>query len=195
MKKKILVNTYGLAHLLLPYLIKSDRPMTSENIALNTLKSKLKGIVGHSLDFIRTIHASDDTGAYEKVVNAIFNEDTFNTKGHNTNLESLKVDGRDTSCILFTDLQTESRDHVVEIATEVFRRHCAKHLEIIPMRMLGECPQPNSRERNAVKLLTHGGDMVELCHELRLPFVKWIVATRVPHQLIGPYQNLKNCIP
>ncbi|KAM3398327.1 eIF-2-alpha kinase GCN2 isoform X1 [Capsicum galapagoense] len=151
----------------------SDRPSAVE-LLQNAFPPRMEYEMLDNI--LRTIHASDDTGAYEKVVNAIFNEDTF--KGHNTNLESLKVDGRDTSCILFTDLQTESRDHVVEIATEVFRRHCAKHLEIIPVRMLGECPQPNSRERNAVKLLTHGGDMVELCHELRLPFVKWIVATR-----------------
>ncbi|XP_075085700.1 eIF-2-alpha kinase GCN2 isoform X2 [Nicotiana tabacum] len=129
-------------------------------------------------NILRTVHISDDTGVYDKIVNAIFNEDTLNTKGHNTNLESSKVIGRDTSCILFTDLQTERRDNVVEISTEVFRRHCAKHLGIIPMRMLGECPQANSRERSAVKLLTHGGDVVELCHELRLPFVKWIIANR-----------------
>ncbi|KAM3303594.1 eIF-2-alpha kinase GCN2 isoform X1 [Capsicum chacoense] len=153
----------------------SDRPSAVE-LLQNAFPPRMEYEMLDNI--LRTIHASDDTVAYEKVVNAIFNEDTFNTKGHNTNLESLKVDGRDTSCILFTDLQTESRDHVVEIATEVFRRHCAKHLEIIPVRMLGECPQPNSRERNAVKILTHGGDMVELCHELRLPFVKWIVATR-----------------
>lgn len=126
-------------------------------------------------NILRTIHTSDDTGVYDKIVNAIFSEDTLNTKGHNTNLENLKLAGRDTSCILFTDLQTESRDRVIEVATEVFRRHCAKHLEIIPVRMLGECSWPN---RNVVKLLTHGGDMVELCHELRLPLVKWIIANR-----------------
>ncbi|XP_060216255.1 eIF-2-alpha kinase GCN2 isoform X2 [Lycium barbarum] len=153
----------------------SDRPSAVE-LLQNAFPPRMEYEMLDNI--LRTIHASDDTGIYDKIVNAIFNEDTLNTKGHNTNLESSKVAGRDTSCILFTDLQTESRDHVVEIATEIFRRHCAKHLEIIPVRMLGECPHPNSRERNAVKLLTHGGDMVELCHELRLPLVKWIIANR-----------------
>ncbi|KAL3324499.1 hypothetical protein AABB24_038571 [Solanum stoloniferum] len=153
----------------------SDRPSADE-LLQNAFPPRMEYEMLDNI--LRTIHASDDTGVYDKIVNAVFNEDTLNTKGHNTNLESSKVAGRDTSCILFTDLQTESRDHVIEIATEVFRRHCAKHLEIIPVRMLGECPLPNSRERNSVKLLTHGGDMVELCHELRLPLVKWIVANR-----------------
>ncbi|XP_055836159.1 eIF-2-alpha kinase GCN2 isoform X3 [Solanum dulcamara] len=153
----------------------SDRPSAVE-LLQNAFPPRMEYEMLDNI--LRTIHASDDTGVYDKIVNAIFNEDTLNSKGHNTNLESSKVAGRDNPCILFTDLQTESRDHIVEIAKEVFRRHCAKHLEIIPVRMLDECPLPNSRERNAVKLLTHGGDMVELCHELRLPLVKWIVANR-----------------
>jgi hypothetical protein len=33
--------------------------------------------------------------------------------------------------------------------------------------------------RNTVKLLTHGGDMIELCHELRLPFVSWVISHQV----------------
>ena len=33
--------------------------------------------------------------------------------------------------------------------------------------------------RNTVKLLSQGGDMVELSRELRLPFVKWAVANQV----------------
>lgn len=40
------------------------------------------------------------------------------------------------------------------------------------MRLLGDSLQFN---RNTVKLLTSGGDMVELCHELRLPFINWVV--------------------
>lgn len=33
--------------------------------------------------------------------------------------------------------------------------------------------------RNTVKLLTHGGDMLELLHELRLPFVNWVISNQV----------------
>ncbi|MCD7468236.1 hypothetical protein HAX54_006237 [Datura stramonium] len=168
----------------------SDRPSAVE-LLQNAFPPRMEYEMLDNI--LRTIHYSDDTGVYDKIVNAIFNEDTLDTKGHNTNLESLKVDGRDTSCILFTDLQTDSRDHVVEIATEVFKRHCAKHLEIIPVRMLGECPQTNSRERNAVKLLTHGGDMVELCHELRLPLVKWIIANRATMDIILQYFHPESC--
>ncbi|XP_015058297.1 eIF-2-alpha kinase GCN2 isoform X3 [Solanum pennellii] len=153
----------------------SDRPSADE-LLQNAFPPRMEYEMLDNI--LRTIHTSDDTGVYDKIVNAVFSEHTLNTKGHNTNLESSKVARRDTSSILLTDIQTESRDHVIEIATAVFRRHCAKRLEIIPVRMLGECPVPNSRERNSVKLLTHGGDMVELCHELRLPLVKWIIANR-----------------
>lgn len=30
-----------------------------------------------------------------------------------------------------------------------------------------------------MKLLSQGGDMIELSHELRLPFVKWATANQV----------------
>ncbi|KAL0382837.1 UNVERIFIED_CONTAM: eIF-2-alpha kinase GCN2 [Sesamum calycinum] len=122
---------------------------------------------------LRTIHSSEDTSIYEKIVSAIFDEDTLSTKDNHENVGRLKSNRDDASSIIFTDLDTANRDLVVDIAVEVCRQHCAKHLEIIPMRMLGDCPQVN---RNTVKLLTHGGDMVEFCHELRFPFVKWIIA-------------------
>ncbi|CAK9172609.1 unnamed protein product [Ilex paraguariensis] len=73
-------------------------------------------------------------------------------------------------------MDTETRDQVVEVSTEVFRHHCAKHLEIVPMQLFGDRLPLN---RNMVKLLTHGGDMIELCHELRLPFVKWVITNQV----------------
>nr|GMC96802.1 eIF-2-alpha kinase GCN2 isoform X1 [Ipomoea batatas] len=126
-------------------------------------------------DMLRTIHTSDDTVIYDKIVSAVFNEEILNTKDHTENGGRLKISGNDISSILFSDLETDNRDHVVEVAKEVFRRHCAKHLEIIHMRMLGDCLQSN---RNTVKLLTRGGDMIELCHELRLPFVKWVIANQ-----------------
>ncbi|CAH9082427.1 unnamed protein product [Cuscuta epithymum] len=127
-------------------------------------------------DMLRAIHTSDDTFVYDKIVSAVFNAERPNTKGHAEIDGRLIMSGNDTSSILFSDFETDNRDNVVEVAKEVFRRHCAKHLETIYMRMLGDdCLQS---DRNAVKLLTHGGDMIELCQELRFPFVKWVIANQ-----------------
>ena len=49
------------------------------------------------------------------------------------------------------------------------------HLEIIPMRLLGDSPQLN---RSVAKLLIRGGDKIELGHKLQLPFVNWVVANQ-----------------
>ncbi|KAL0340551.1 UNVERIFIED_CONTAM: eIF-2-alpha kinase GCN2, partial [Sesamum radiatum] len=148
----------------------SDRPSATE-----LLKSAFPPQMEYELldNMLRTIHSSEDTSIYEKIVSAIFDEDTLSTKDNHENVGRLESSRDDASSIIFTDLDTANRDLVVDIAVEVCRQHCAKHLEIIPMRMLGDCPQVN---RNTVKLLTHGGDMVEFCHELRFPFVKWIIA-------------------
>ncbi|KAE9452853.1 hypothetical protein C3L33_15257, partial [Rhododendron williamsianum] len=94
---------------------------------------------------------------------------------HNEHGGRLGSTGSIASSIQYTDSDTEVRDQVAEVAKEVFRQHCAKHVEILPVRLLGDCPAIN---RNAVKLLTRGGDMVELCHELRLPFVNWVIANQ-----------------
>ncbi|KHN25293.1 Putative serine/threonine-protein kinase GCN2 [Glycine soja] len=108
---------------------------------------------------------SEDTSIYDKVLNAIFDEEMLSTKHIRQNSSSIQ----------YTDFETEVRDYVVDANREIFRQHCAKHLEIPTMRLLDDCPQFN---RNAVKLLTHGGDMLELCHELRLPFVNWIISNQ-----------------
>lgn len=126
-------------------------------------------------NILRTMHTSEDTSIRDKVVNAIFDEEIIGTKGHHEHVGRQKVVKSDTSSIQYTDLDTEIRDQVGEVTTEVFKQHCAKHLEILPMRLLGDSPQFN---RNTVKLLTSGGDMIELCQELRLPFVNWIVANQ-----------------
>ncbi|XP_052207319.1 eIF-2-alpha kinase GCN2 isoform X3 [Diospyros lotus] len=126
-------------------------------------------------NILQTMHTSEDTGVYDKVVNAIFNEEILSTKDHDENVRRLVLARNDTSSIQYTDFDTEIRDQVAAVAVEVFRQHCAKHLEIIPMRLLGDSPQLN---RSAVKLLSHGGDKIELCHELRLPFVNWVVANQ-----------------
>ena len=179
---------------------------------------KLRIFISSNADILRTIHTSEDTGVYDKIVNAIFDEELLSTKEHES-VERLKLLGGDISSVLFSDVDTSNRDHVLEVAAGVFRQHCAKHLEVIPMHMLADSRQLNrfplvqslylilllfpklshfacsaaflsffffvdnlvilDLERNTVKLLTNGGDMVELCHELRLPFANWIIANQV----------------
>lgn len=145
--------------------IPSDRPSTTQlqHAFPPRMESELLD------NILRTMHNSEDTSIYDKVVDAIFNEETLSTKNH---LEIPKLGGNATSSIQHTDLDTEIRDLVSEVSGAVFRLHCARRLEIIPMRLLGDSLQFN---RNTVKLLTSGGDMVELCHELRLPFINWVV--------------------
>ncbi|KAI8010263.1 eIF-2-alpha kinase GCN2 [Camellia lanceoleosa] len=151
----------------------SDRPSATE-----LLQHSFPPRMEYELldNILRTMHTSEDTSVYDKVVNAIFDEEMLSTKGHLEDVGGLGLARNDTSSILYTDLDTEVRDQVAEIAMEVFRQHCAKHLEILPMRLLGNCQQLN---RRAVKLLTHGGDKIELCHELRLPFVNWVIANQI----------------
>lgn len=124
-------------------------------------------------NILRTIHTSEDTGVYDKIVSSIFDDDMLRTKDHPSSAGRSKLVGDDTTSAQLTDVNTRNRDLLLEFATGVFRQHCAKHLEIIPVRMSGDYPHAN---RNAVKLLTQGGDMIELCHELRVPFVKWVTA-------------------
>ncbi|KAI5664083.1 hypothetical protein M9H77_23406 [Catharanthus roseus] len=147
----------------------SDRPSATE-----LLKHAFPPRMEYELldNILRTIHTSEDTSVYDKIVNSIFDEELLRTKDfHNSG--RLKLVGDDAASLLLAEVDTRNRDLVSEVAAGVFRQHCAKHLEITPMRMrmLGDYPQVN---RNIVKLLTQGGDMVELCHELRLPFVKWV---------------------
>lgn len=126
-------------------------------------------------NMLRTMQTSEDRSVYDKVVNAIFDEEMLRMKNQHQRAGRLRIVRDDTSCIQLEDLDTELRDCVIEIVREVFKQHCAKHLEIIPVRLLDDSPQFN---RNTVKLLTHGGDLLELCHELRLPFVRWLIANQ-----------------
>lgn len=126
-------------------------------------------------NMLRTMQTSEDRSVYDKVVNAIFDEEILRMKNQHQRAGRLRIVRDDTSCIQLEDLDTELRDCVIEIVREVFKQHCAKHLEIIPVRLLDDSPQFN---RNTVKLLTHGGDLLELCHELRLPFVRWLIANQ-----------------
>ncbi|GMJ08489.1 GENERAL CONTROL NON-DEPRESSIBLE 2, ARABIDOPSIS THALIANA GENERAL CONTROL NON-DEPRESSIBLE 2 [Hibiscus trionum] len=149
----------------------SDRP-TAMELLQNVFPPQMEYELLDNI--LRTMQTSEDTSVYDKVLNAIFDEEMLATKNHHQNAGRMGMVHHDTS-IQFADLDTELRDYVAEVSMEVFKQHCAKHLEIVPMRLLDDCPQFS---RNTVKLLTHGGDMLELCHELRLPFVNWIVANQ-----------------
>lgn len=95
-------------------------------------------------DILRTIHTSEDTSVYDKIVNSIFDEELLRTKDfHNSG--RLKLVGDDAASLLLAEVDTRNRDLVSEVAAGVFRQHCAKHLEITPMRMrmLGDYPQVN----------------------------------------------------
>ncbi|KAG5242120.1 serine/threonine-protein kinase [Salix suchowensis] len=126
-------------------------------------------------NMLRTMQTSEDRSVYDKVVNAIFDEEMLRMKNQHQRAGRVRIARDDTSSIQFEELATELRDCVIEIVREVFKQHCAKHLEIIPVRLLDDSPQFS---RNTVKLLTHGGDLLELCHELRLPFVRWLIANQ-----------------
>lgn len=89
------------------------------------------------------MQTSEDSSIYNKVVNAIFDEEMLSIKDQHHPVGRLRLLGVDTSAIQYADLHTEIRDYVAEITKEVFRKHCAKHLEIIPMCMLDDCPSFN----------------------------------------------------
>ncbi|CAL8993989.1 unnamed protein product [Prunus brigantina] len=149
----------------------SDRPSATE-LLKHAFPPRMESELLDNI--LRTMQTSEDRSVYDKVLNAIFDEEMLSMKDqqhHDGRLGSVS----DISAIQYADLHTEARDYVVDITREVFRQHCAKHLEVITMRLLDDCQQFN---RNTVKLLTHGGDMLELCHELRLPFVSWVVSSQ-----------------
>ena len=74
---------------------------------------------------------------------AIFDEEMISTKDQHEHVGKLGLARNDTSSVQYTDFDTEVRDQVLEVAMEVFRQHCAKHLEIIPVRLQGDFPQLN----------------------------------------------------
>ncbi|XP_065866338.1 eIF-2-alpha kinase GCN2 isoform X2 [Euphorbia lathyris] len=149
----------------------SDRPS-----AIDLLKHVIPPRMESELldNILKTMQTSEDRSVYDKVVNSFFDEEMLSMKMQHHTLR-LGMGGDDTSCIQYADLDTEIRDYVIEATREVFKQHCAKHLETVPMRLLDDSPQFS---RSTVKLLTHGGELLELCPELRLPFVSWLIANQ-----------------
>ncbi|KAJ6677659.1 HISTIDYL-TRNA SYNTHETASE [Salix viminalis] len=150
----------------------SDRP-SAKDLLKHAFPPRMESELLDNM--LRTMQTSEDRSVYDKVVNAIFDEEMLCMKNQHQRAGRVRIARDDTSSIQFEELATELRDCVIEIVREVFKQHCAKHLEIIPVRLLDDSPQFS---RNTVKLLTHGGDLLELCHELRLPFVRWLIANQ-----------------
>ncbi|OAY65734.1 putative serine/threonine-protein kinase GCN2 [Ananas comosus] len=163
----------GQANLLrrLTFLGPSDRPS-----AIQLLQHELPPRMEDEWlnDVLRTIQAAEDTYVYDRVVSTIFNEERLIMKSSRQHDSSAKMMMNE-SFTQSTELDTEIRDTVVEISKEVFKRHCAKRLEISPLNILdGSYPF----NRKSVKLLTQGGNILELRHELRTPFVTWIATNQ-----------------
>lgn len=123
-------------------------------------------------DILRTIQSADDTYVYDRVVCTIFDMNRLIMKDHLDLGASTKMTRDESSFIQYSEIDTELRDNATDVVKEVFRQHGAKRLEISPMRVLDGYHPIN---RRSVKVLTSGGDMLELCHELRSPFVNWVV--------------------
>lgn len=84
---------------------------------------------------------SEDRTVYDKVVSSIFDEEMLSMKSQHQLSGRLGMGGGDTSSVQYADLDTELRDYIVEATREVFKQHSAKHLEIVSMRLLDDCPQ------------------------------------------------------
>lgn len=148
----------------------SDRPSATE-LLQNAFPPRMEYQL---LDkFLRTMQTSEDTTVYDRVVSSIFDEEMISLRINHQNAG--KLVGNDTST-QYSHIDTSLHDHVTNVTQEVLKQHCAKHLEILPMHLLDDYPELN---RKTLKLLTHGGDMIELCHELRSSFVKWMVANQI----------------
>ncbi|KAG0460265.1 hypothetical protein HPP92_023393 [Vanilla planifolia] len=133
-------------------------------------------------DILRALQSSDDSYVYDRVVSSIFDMKRLVTMTHHLENSSSKMIRDEPSFLQYTEVDTELQDNVIEVTKDVFRQHGAKRLEVVPMRIL--CGhQPINRK--TVKLLTVGGDMLELCHELRTPFVNWVVVNQGDFDIIG----------
>ncbi|KAL6650949.1 hypothetical protein ACP70R_009874 [Stipagrostis hirtigluma subsp. patula] len=143
----------------------SDRPSAVE-VLQNELPPRMEDEWLN--DVLRMIQTPEDTYVYDRVISTIFNEDRLIAKMQCQHESSKKPIGNiDNSELL---------DTIIEVAKEVFKRHCAKRFQISPLHTL----EGNFTENRGktVKILTQGGEMLELCYELRTPFVMSIAANQ-----------------
>ncbi|KAJ4955074.1 hypothetical protein NE237_011857 [Protea cynaroides] len=147
----------------------SDRPSATELLEKELPPLPPQGENEWLDDVLLRMQTSEDRSVYHKVVNSIF-------MTRQQNIGSAELIRDMSSFIQYTEIETEFRDYVVEVAKEVFKQHGAKRMELTPMRVLDDDQQFH---RDGVKLVSHEGDMLELCHELRLPFVNWVIKNQI----------------
>ncbi|GJN27194.1 hypothetical protein PR202_gb15192 [Eleusine coracana subsp. coracana] len=114
------------------------------------------------------IQTPEDTYVYDRVISTIFNEDRLIAKSQCQHESSKKPT---------TNIDnSELLDTIIEVAKEVFKRHCAKRFQVSPLHTLDDSFTDNRGK--TVKILTQRGEMLELCYELRTPFVMSIAANQ-----------------
>ncbi|XP_068665323.1 eIF-2-alpha kinase GCN2 isoform X2 [Aristolochia californica] len=150
----------------------SDR-LSAKELLQNTLPPRMEDEWLN--DILRTIQTAEDTYVYDRVVSAIFDERRLTMKSNRQHSGRGKMN-KEQFFMQYTEFDTLLRDNMVEVAKDMFRRHGAKRMEIAPMHLLDENQQ---LDRRSVKLLTSGGNMLELCHELRLSFTDWVVRNQI----------------
>ncbi|KAJ3675400.1 hypothetical protein LUZ60_004442 [Juncus effusus] len=128
-------------------------------------------------DVLRMIQAPEDNYVYDRVVSTIFNEERLINKINNNNEGQSKIMRNNESIIRsINEVDFEFRDVVCDVSKEVFKRHCAKKVDGSPLRFLdGTFPF----NRKTVKLMNQGGNILELCHELRSPFALSIASNQI----------------
>ncbi|XP_020151752.1 eIF-2-alpha kinase GCN2 isoform X1 [Aegilops tauschii subsp. strangulata] len=120
-------------------------------------------------DVLRMIQTPEDTYVYDRVISTIFNEDQLVAKMQCPHESSKKS--------TYKNDNSELLDSIIEVSKEVFKRHCAKRFQISPLHTLDGKFTENSGK--TVKILTQGGEMLELCYELRTPFVMSVAANQL----------------
>jgi translation initiation factor 2-alpha kinase 4 len=78
-------------------------------------------------DVLRMIQTPENTYVYDRVISTIFNEDRFaKMQGqHDSSKKStVNIDN------------SELLDTIIEVAKDVFKRHCAKRFQISPLHTL-----------------------------------------------------------
>ncbi|XP_078447574.1 protein kinase family protein isoform X2 [Wolffia australiana] len=123
-------------------------------------------------DVLRTIQTSEDTYVYDHILSTIFDEERIMMKARRQRMD-VKVVPNDSPFRQPTVMASELRDSICEVCKEVFSIHGGKRVEIAPIHLFDGLHSYNRKK--TVKLLTSSGNMLELCHDLRSPFVSWVV--------------------